>query len=292
MSTLESKQPLQTATKNEYILVISHWLRLNANSESKDIISFICNWPEASKICTIQNLWRGESEGRYGTFMGNYSFTKHKAAIITSEKQYWKQIPIPNHGPNIFYYQHVKSRKYLCLSLTGSHNCELYDETEIHKLNAQRIKCIISPINKSDESYVYDKNKIKSTFYIRNKFNMKHIAFRGVTVSFYDRYNTNDLTPWLIDYVEETGSQRETMRDKRIGFIRAWLEKLGVDEYLNHFVSNGYDRMEVILEMTETELAEIGISKMGHRVLLNDCIKRMRQNAIREYVEGLDVNSL
>ena len=119
---------------------------------------------------------------------------------------------------------------------------------------------------------------------------MNHIAFRGVTVSFYDRHNTNDLTPWLIDYIEDT--TKDTMRDRRIKLIQAWLQKLGVEEYLSHFISNGYDRMEVILEMDESELGHIGIFKIGHRVLLSDCIKRMRQNAIKEYVESLDMNAL
>ena len=289
MSAFESKQPLQTATKNEYVLVISYWIRLNAYSESQDIISFICKWPEASKICTIQNLWGGHTEGRYGTYMGNYSFTKNKAAVISPEKQHWKQIPIPNHDSNIFYFQHLKSQKYLCFALNGSDNCDLYDETEIIQNNAQRIKCAIFPINKLDEQYVYDTSKIPSTFYIRDEETSNHMAFRGVTVAFYDRYNINDLTPWLIDYIEDTTI--ETIRDKRIKFIQSWLEKLGVEEYLNHFIGNGYDRMEVILEMDETELRQIGIFKMGHRVLLIDCIKRMRQNAIKEYVESLDMNA-
>lgn len=47
--------------------------------------------------------------------------------------------------------------------------------------------------------------------------------------------------------------------------ISKWLTEIHMQEYLNLFLENGYDCVEVIRDIKDEELAKIGISKAGHR---------------------------
>eukprot|EP01084_Bolivina_argentea_P123097 218170_1 len=290
MSTKAVEFPLQTAIAKDYILVVSNWMRKQTKCSAQSLILLITQWIAASRICSIQNLWRGESETRYGTFWGYNSFSKQSRAVLCTEKQLWKQIPVlynthnVQSDENVFYVQNLNSEKYLCFATNGSHWVELYNDKEIVSEKAVKIQCAQFKITKNDERFVYDKDKVNSVFYCRNIENLNHIAFRGVGLSFYDRTNTNDLVPWLVEYTNDA------IEVKRINIIQRWLEKLSVTEYFSTFIDAGFDRMELVLEMNDSQLQQIGITKIGHRLLLKRSIDDMRKAAIKQYVNNLNAD--
>ena len=51
-----------------------------------------------------------------------------------------------------------------------------------------------------------------------------------------------------------------------INALRVFLTSIGMQQYLDGFIESGYDGLDVISEMTETEMEEdVGIGKKGHR---------------------------
>ena len=46
--------------------------------------------------------------------------------------------------------------------------------------------------------------------------------------------------------------------------VTKWLEDSGLSEFQKQFLDEGYDSLDVLVEMTANDLEEIGISKKGH----------------------------
>ena len=55
-----------------------------------------------------------------------------------------------------------------------------------------------------------------------------------------------------------------------------WLNKISLSQYSSNFISNGYDDMDIILDMNKDDLIQIGFNKPGHLkkilILLNQSI--------------------
>ena len=60
--------------------------------------------------------------------------------------------------------------------------------------------------------------------------------------------------------------------------VRGWLEKLGLSEYEDNFISNGYEKLDFIAAIVEKgELEEINITNPGHIATLLHAIKTLKQ---------------
>lgn len=59
-------------------------------------------------------------------------------------------------------------------------------------------------------------------------------------------------------------------------------DKLKLPEYLDLFVSEGFDDLWVVADLTETHLKELGITKMGHRMKLLREIKKWKKKRKQE----------
>lgn len=59
--------------------------------------------------------------------------------------------------------------------------------------------------------------------------------------------------------------------------VKSFLEKYGLLSYSEDFEENGYDDLDVLLSLSESDLNEamnqIGITKPGHRVKLKNILK-------------------
>ena len=58
--------------------------------------------------------------------------------------------------------------------------------------------------------------------------------------------------------------------------ITRWLLSLGLSEYVSNFKSHEITSGEVLLELQEEHLKELGIWKVGHRVLLCKKIQELK----------------
>ena len=62
--------------------------------------------------------------------------------------------------------------------------------------------------------------------------------------------------------------------------VGVWLREINIkyfDEYYHCFVDNGFDTERVIKTMTDDDLRDIGVNKMGHRRILMEEIDRLRR---------------
>jgi len=111
----------------------------------------------------------------------------------------------------------------------------------------------------------------------------RHLGFAGNYLRIHG-VNINQpihMAAWLFHYEKHSPQKRgEEM-------IWEWLERIGMKAYLKVFVENGYDRMELVLEMKEEDLQSIGIAKIGHRRVIQQDIDSMRREAIKQFVSGL-----
>ena len=57
--------------------------------------------------------------------------------------------------------------------------------------------------------------------------------------------------------------------------ISRWLHDLGMDRYIDTFVDNAVDP-EILPDLTEADLRELGVSALGHRKLLLRAIRLVR----------------
>ena len=85
----------------------------------------------------------------------------------------------------------------------------------------------------------------------------------------------NDLYGQLKEMKNEIdGMKKEKLFGKDNKEIRNWLEKYDFERYYNNFIIHGYDKFNVILQMSEEDLKDIGINLKGHRkqliLIIND----------------------
>ena len=76
----------------------------------------------------------------------------------------------------------------------------------------------------------------------------------------------NDLYQQLKGLKAESNSLKtQTICGRDNKEIRNWLKKYEFEQYYNNFIIHGYDKFNVIYQMTEEDLKDIGINLKGHR---------------------------
>ena len=60
--------------------------------------------------------------------------------------------------------------------------------------------------------------------------------------------------------------------------VTAWLDKLGLPEYTENFLSAGYYTLQQCATLSKADLTAIGIIKLGHVHRLDRDLKRMKEN--------------
>uniref|UniRef100_A0A8C7I8H0 Sterile alpha motif domain-containing protein 5 n=1 Tax=Oncorhynchus kisutch TaxID=8019 RepID=A0A8C7I8H0_ONCKI len=61
------------------------------------------------------------------------------------------------------------------------------------------------------------------------------------------------------------------------GLVYEWLQNLKLPQYLEGFVDNGYDDLEVCKQIGDPDLDAIGVHVQHHRQKLLDAVKRLRE---------------
>ena len=60
--------------------------------------------------------------------------------------------------------------------------------------------------------------------------------------------------------------------------VKLWLkEKLGLMEYVDLFIDNGFDKLSVVVLLDKSTLKEMGIDKIGHQLLILDEIRKLKR---------------
>ena len=59
----------------------------------------------------------------------------------------------------------------------------------------------------------------------------------------------------------------------------AWLKSLNLEEYINSFKNEAID-IDILSELTENDLKELGVKKIGHRKLLLKAISNLNIDSI------------
>ena len=59
--------------------------------------------------------------------------------------------------------------------------------------------------------------------------------------------------------------------------LREWLKEIGIMQYFDAFVANGFDQMSAIALIEQEDLNEIGIIKIGHQLKMVDEIKKLKR---------------
>jgi len=55
--------------------------------------------------------------------------------------------------------------------------------------------------------------------------------------------------------------------------VKQWLDDLKLDEYYNMFIGNGFDRMDAIYELKQSDLIQLNV-KLGHCKIILKCIAK------------------
>ena len=56
--------------------------------------------------------------------------------------------------------------------------------------------------------------------------------------------------------------------------VEEWLASIGLEEYLTNFVEEGYEHLDYIHDLTEGDLKDLGITRLGHVKMLLHSIKK------------------
>ena len=128
---------------------------------------------------------------------------------------------------------------------------------------------------------VHDKSLIVNTFNFQCIDTNRWISYSGFWLKLYSHLDPPNMTPWLVEPQQDPGVNRGHQ------MISKWLRNKGLEEYGDLLIDHGFDRMELVLEMTDHDLQSIGISKVGHRRLLMMEIDSMRKSAFQQYVSTL-----
>ena len=75
---------------------------------------------------------------------------------------------------------------------------------------------------------------------------------------------------------EEEKEEKEGKNDNKKEEVRRWLlETVELPEYINNFINQGFDELNIIKSMTMNELIEIGLKKLGHRKKILNFIQKL-----------------
>ena len=80
-------------------------------------------------------------------------------------------------------------------------------------------------------------------------------------------YNPN-VRVIMVGNTPSSPGQELLFGDSNIGInqaVNGWLNEIGLSEYYGLFINSGCDDMETILSLTDDDLKELGIHKLGHR---------------------------
>merc|ERR1712130_367034 len=106
--------------------------------------------------------------------------------------------------------------------------------------------------------------------------------------SLYDKKGNDVLDEWLINYGKKQSSNvwmqslsnkmdkilqkleniEMRMNEKNRNGIKAWLKRIGLMQYFDVFIENGFDTMSTLILLQQTDLNGMGINKIGHRLKL------------------------
>uniref|UniRef100_K7FX77 Caskin-2 n=1 Tax=Pelodiscus sinensis TaxID=13735 RepID=K7FX77_PELSI len=70
--------------------------------------------------------------------------------------------------------------------------------------------------------------------------------------------------------------------------LMEWLSAIGLPQYHKKLVSNGYDSVSIVMDLTWEDLQEIGINKLGHQKKIMLAVKKLTD--LRKYLNQADTN--
>lgn len=90
---------------------------------------------------------------------------------------------------------------------------------------------------------------------------------------------------------EGDASEEEDVEEEFVE-VRMFLASLGMSQYYDRFILDGWEDMDIVAEMTERDLIELGMKKRGHIRKLCLAISRLKQRpkGRDSVVEGADAN--
>uniref|UniRef100_A0A8C1VS34 Si:dkeyp-9d4.3 n=1 Tax=Cyprinus carpio TaxID=7962 RepID=A0A8C1VS34_CYPCA len=78
---------------------------------------------------------------------------------------------------------------------------------------------------------------------------------------------------------QQSGANEEIwVLRKPLSTLAEWLSAIGLSQYYQTLVQNGYDNMDFISDITLEDLKEIGITKLGHQKKLMLAVKRLSES--------------
>ena len=81
-------------------------------------------------------------------------------------------------------------------------------------------------------------------------------------------------------------------KEKNESEMTIWFrDTLGLPQYLELFEQQGFDRLDTLLEITESHLKELGIDKMGHRMRILKAIRERNAEGVQINVDESDQES-
>ena len=93
-------------------------------------------------------------------------------------------------------------------------------------------------------------------------------------MEFYNNNNNNNIN----NNGNGNGNDIENNNKKDLLLIKNWLKnECNLLEYYNLFIENGFDDIDLIFDLNNNDLIEIGIKKKGHRMKILKEIKKTKE---------------
>ena len=74
--------------------------------------------------------------------------------------------------------------------------------------------------------------------------------------------------------------------DVRQHVVGAWLTSLGLEEFFDSFLDNGYDDLETVKQIGDDDLVAIGVKETEAKVVLKHSARVLRYTNIQKYYVG------
>eukprot|EP01084_Bolivina_argentea_P072677 131955_1 len=87
----------------------------------------------------------------------------------------------------------------------------------------------------------------------------------------------------------EQRSNQDTHESRII--LQSWLESIQLTQYCDVFVTNGYDSLCIIKEITDSlQLTEIGITNQQHQIQIMNAIEKLKNSYIKTHEKEISMN--
>ena len=145
---------------------------------------------------------------------------------------------------------------YYGKSINDNKNTNIKKQIDVRKNNEEMMSLLMEVRNEMETSIAFMNKSIKELRQSMDKVDkyIEDIKYENIT--------------------NEKKDENDEIDDDDIK-LKEWLKKLKLEQYFNLLIENGIDSLDILMQLTDKNLKNMGIKKIGHLIKLSNGIDKL-----------------